>query len=272
MSDLIQNWFNTALLHDIGKILLDRSGQWTRHNELRRWSAQDAAGKELFKDYPTLAKNPPDFVALLGDTLVDQIASQHDVDAFDNTTPEKNAAIATHIADEVHKAMHAMIDEKGNSLEHDPRLSHLQASPSFYPYYGQAVKGISKKGKVIGWAEPQVAGELVPKVVEILREGHNLKHLLDLQGALLHFPHTSYIPHISLGLHQRFSGAIFYLAFRQLESLRKANRPSTDLETLNFYLITIAPDPLGAFYRLRNIQAFTQAVEDLRSHLFDAVF
>lgn len=263
MADDLMDWFRTALLHDVGKIVLDRSGQWTKHNDLRK--------SLLRSSYPTLSENPPDFVALLGDTLVDQILAQSEPNPRDSATLTDSGALAVHIADAVHKAMHRMIDEQGASLESDPRLSHLQASPSFYPYYGEAVKGLSRKGKVIGWTEPESA-KLVARAVDVLKRGNDLGQLFELQSLLLHFPHTSYIPHLSLGLHQRFSAAIFYFAWNKLEELRKANRPPTDLVALRFSLVTVTPDPLGLFYRLRNVRAFNQAVEDLRLRLFEKVF
>ena len=79
--------------------------------------------------------------------------------------------------------------------------------------------------------------------------------LLHVQRRFRCYPHTSYIPHISLAFHNRFMAVLFYLAYRALIDLQAEGKDHTALEELKFSVLTATPDPLHLFYRLRDVRA-----------------
>ena len=94
----------------------------------------------------------------------------------------------------------------------------------------------------------------------------SLCHLLALQDQVTGYPHTTYLPHLSLKLHQRFTALLLYFLMRRMEN---DNLPPNELE---FSVLTISPEPMSLFYRLRDVSTYERAVKVLRDQLFRRIF
>lgn len=244
------DWFAVALLHDIGKITLNKGGTWEDHEDLSKFL--DA---EKYPSY--LSQAQIDFCTLLGQDIVDYIKVHHD------ELTESREAQALLMADRFQKAMHGISEIKDD----DPQFSPLQTNPGFYPYYGQP--------RTRWW--PDDSAHQTLKMVSDLskmiqgKKPPGLKSLLNFVGSehFSRFPHTSYIPHISLSIHLRFTAVLFYFIWKKL-----AEYPDDliRLKEISFSVITIRPETLGLFYRLRDVDVHHNAIRDLRIQLFGRVF
>lgn len=241
----IWDWFQAAMLHDLGKTVLNKlNGQWEKHEDLSKPLPRS--------EYPDLTGFEAELATALGD-LVDRIKTHHGVEP--SLLTREIAALI--MADGFQKAMHQIED-----IEGDTRFGHLNSNPSFYPYYGSPQER---------WDAASAATLASRAIAKLKGKRLNLKALLGVQKHFLRFPHTSYIPHLSLALHHRFTAAIFYFLYKRLAEFPTA---LADLETVDFAfsLITVTPDPLSLFYRLRDLTAHKAATERLRSRLFRKLF
>jgi len=248
----IWEWFAAALLHDLGKTILNEHGVWGKHEEL------DVRHSPALK--PEAGRF--DFDALLSPGIAAKVRAHGDDIAADSDP----ALVATVIADRVQKAMHVVRNEEGEVIKDrtDP-YQVLSNNPPFYPYYGEPV---------LGW-ESETAADVLRNVVSDLEPvagSLTMDALLNVQRRFRCYPHTSYIPHISLAFHNRFMAVLFYLAYRALSELQAEGKDHTALEELKFSVLTATPDPLHLFYRLRDVRAHEMAVHALRRGLYDRVF
>ena len=249
-------WFKAALLHDIGKTVLNSTGWWSRHEALDK--PLSAA------DYPTLVgQGGVDFVKLLGRPMVDQIAGHHRGPSPERSTVE-NALV---MADRLQKAMYQSMTKDGGILEDAIKsvCPNARLTPPFYPYYG----------KPLAWTEAGSANLVLSLVsrMSAWQQRPTLRQILDLQKELLHYPHTTpNIPHNSLAFHHRFTALCFYFLHNALVELEKENKSIYDWDGLTFYLIAIKPDPLSLLYRLKDARAQRLTMDALRQRLFQKVF
>ena len=223
----IWEWFAAALLHDLGKTKLNQAGMWETHHDL----ARTPFGGQL----------PVDIVQL--------VAQHHDEVDFKakSHTPE---AVALIMADRFQKAMH-----QTEGWEQDERLSKLRHHPAFYPFYGLPEEGWDQhKSQVLG-----------SRIQEILKRKLSLRNLLALQDQVTAYPHTTYLPHLSLALHHRFTALLFYFLMRRMDD----GLPPTELK---FSVLRVNLEPMTLFYRLRDVNIYARAVNTLRSELFRRVF
>ncbi len=223
----IWEWFATALVHDLGKTVLDESGQWTDHEQLD--------------------KKP--FGSWLPTDIVSRVRLHHDNVDFEASSHSPEA-VALIMADRFQKAMH-----QTEHLEKDERLSRLQQHPAFYPYYGRVEEGYNQAK----------AAPIIDNLTRAASKQASLRNLLELQEGLLHYPHTSYLPHLSLALHHRFTALLFYFLIRRADG----GFPPLDLR---FSVLTVSPEPAALFYRLRDVDTHKRVVETLRKELFRRVF
>jgi len=248
----IWEWFAAALLHDLGKTILNEHGVWGKHWELD------------MRHSPTLESEAErfNFDALLSPGIAAKVRAHHDRIAADS----EMALVATVIADRVQKAMHVIRNEEGEVITDKTKpYDVLLYWPPFYPYYGEPV---------LGW-ESETAADVLRDVVSDLEPVAGrltMDALLHVQRRFRCYPHTSYIPHISLAFHNRFMAVLFYLAYRVLSKLQAEGKDHTGLTALEFSVITATPDPLHLFYRLRDVRAHEAAVHALRQGLYDRVF
>ncbi|MBM3299652.1 MAG: hypothetical protein FJY85_06840, partial [Deltaproteobacteria bacterium] len=223
----IWEWFAAALVHDLGKTVLDASGQWTDHEKLD----EKPFGKLL----------PPSIVekAKIHHAAVDLEAGSH--------SAEERALI--------------MVDGFQQAMGQVPRgPDELRQHPAFYPYYGLVETGYDQYN-----VQP-----LISRITGMLRERPfmeelSLKDLLELQKKLTHYPYASYLPHLSLALHHRFTALLLYFLRRQMNG-------GPPPEELKFSMLTVSPEPMALFYRLRDVETHSRVVKTLRRELFRRVF
>lgn len=184
---------------------------------------------------------PPDMIAL--------IAKHHDPIDFDSGT-QRQEEMALIMADRFQKGMHGAED-----LERDKRLDPLKKYPAFYPYYGTVEDG---------WDQGKAAG-LILGIRQVLNKGINLPNLMELDERTARFPPTTYFPHLSLSLHHRFSALLLYFLIKRSNQSRKMNE-------LGFSAVTVTPEAIPLFYRLRDVESHTRAVDFLREQVFRKVF
>lgn len=223
----VWEWFAAALVHDLGKTNLNKDGFWEAHEHLERTPFAEVLPADLMKR------------ASQHHDKVDLAARSH--------SPEAMSLI---MADGFQKGMHGTED-----LEKDPRLGKLTRYPAFYPYYGTIEEG---------WNRSKSAG-LIAEIKQVLSEGVDLAQLLALDDKAARFPHTTYLPHLSLSLHQRFSALILHFLVRRMNG----GLPPNELE---FSVITVTPEAMPLFYRLRDVESHRKAVEFLRVEVFQRVF
>ncbi|MBC8450283.1 MAG: hypothetical protein H8D78_21325 [Chloroflexi bacterium] len=218
----IWEWFAAAMLHDLGKTVLDTSGQWADHEEL---------DKKPFGDLL-----PPSIVekAKIHHAAVDLEAGSH--------SAEERALI---MVDGFQQAM--------GQVARGP--DELRQRPAFYPYYGSDETGYDQY-KV----QP-----LVARITNAAPQASSLRGLLALQKELTHYPYASYLPHLSLALHHRFTALLLYFLRRQMNG-------GPPPEELKFSMLTVSPEPMALFYRLRDVETHSRVVETLRKELFRRVF
>jgi hypothetical protein len=91
----VWEWFAAALIHDLGKTILNSQGKWTRlHHKL------DVTRSPMLEDKAQLF----DFESLLGTGILGKVESHHDrIDASSSL-----GLVATVVADRTQKAMHRM--------------------------------------------------------------------------------------------------------------------------------------------------------------------
>jgi len=223
----VWEWFAAALIHDLGKTVLDASGQFTDHERLD--------------------KKP--FGELLPVNIVDKAKIHHD---------PVDLQAGSHSAEELALIM---VDGFQQAMGQVPRgPDELRQHPAFYPYYGPVE---------IGYDQYKVQ-PLISRITGALQkwppfEDLSLKHLLDLQKELTHYPYASYLPHLSLALHHRFTALLLYFLWRQMDG----GPPPAKLE---FSILTVIPEPMVLFYRLRDVDTHKRVVERLRKELFRRVF
>ncbi|HQE98173.1 MAG TPA: hypothetical protein PLG06_00360 [Anaerolineae bacterium] len=256
-STTVRDGFIAMMIHDWCKTVLNADGKWTGHQKFD----PQAQGGVAFG--PSDAVTGTQLRELFGAQVVEYVKKHEEIrwGAADSVV----AAIG--IADRVQKAMYQLQDAHGTIISERelPEVLKLRLFPypPFYPYYGEAVTA---------W-DPHLAAQLLRDAVYTIQtQSATLPILLAAQRPFRRFPHTTYMPHLSLELHQRFAATLFLLVNKQLRQLQAAGRPFTDLTNLHFSVITAVPDPLELFYRLRDVTAYRKATRDLRADLYKSIF
>jgi len=240
MSNEIWDGFVAAMLHDVGKLALNRAGQWEKHFDL------DSVSERLSKEYG----EDIDFRGVLGERIVDIIRPHQEENISLNSSKTQ---IALALADKIQKAMSQQ--EKLNEF------SKLVNNPWFYPYYGYPNQ----------W-KPESALIELRRVIHTLqkaKKAFTAKDLLSVnRNFMLRYPGTSYLPHISLAMHHQLTGVLFLFIFDKLSTLRM---PS-EVKSVSFSLIEVIPDPLDFFYRLRDIIGYSNVVRKLEESIYRHLF
>lgn len=121
-----------------------------------------------------------------------------------------------------------------------------------------------------GWDESKRA-DYEKAINEEFHKEPLLANLLTLQRkALNDYPHTTYIPHLALGVHQQITAALFFLLWRKKEREHLAR--ADELRGFTLYAFTITPEPLAFFARLRYLNAYNETAETLGKHLYRELF
>ncbi len=246
----VMDWFLAVMIHDICKTLItnsvqdgvDGKGWWESHQNLNRAQSSGTS-----------------YAQFLTPEMVERISVHHR--KIPQSLPEENAFI---VADQLQKAMYESSTLGGGMLEDlMPKVyPGARFDPPFYPYYGQPTT----------WTQERSI-TLIQEIATALgawNQQPTLPDVLELEKKLVHSPHTSpNIPHNSLAFHQRLTAIFFYFIYRQLVQLKSVY----DWQKLDLAAVTIKPDPLNLFYRLKDVKAHETTVrERLRRGLFDRVF
>lgn len=256
----VNKCFTAMMLHDLCKAALDENGKWTgAHKKAAPEKGIAFRGGPIDSAY---LKN------LLGPTVYAEI-KQH-ASVIKPASPKEHLEHrAIVISDRVQKAMYQMRYDNGDVVDesHLPAAfrKHLFPHPPFYPYYGPVVPA---------W-DANAAGNLLRESIATLdrQRGHlTMDVLLEAQRPFRRFPHTTYIPHLSLEIHHRFAATLFLLTYNRLRKLQAEGKPCTALGRLHFCVVTAIPDPLELFYRLRDVKAYRDAARELRQDLYAALF
>ena len=242
------NGFVAAMLHDIGKVILNDAGNWGQHQDLDHPEKikllQEATGLASFRD-------------LLGDGVVDLIKAHHGYEKRFDLGEISAESLALSIADKIESAMYQPKErEKFEGKEFQRLRSHLQ----FYPFYRYPVRWNQTAANA---RVREVMGKLASN-----GRGIDVSRLLDFQKSLLDYPHLSYIPHVSLAVHHRLTAVLYLL----LAPVLKAMSAPTKLETFGFCILQVEPHQMGLFYRLRDVQAHKKITRQLTDQIFRKLF
>lgn len=254
-TEKLRDGFIAMMIHDWCKTVLNAEGTWKGHEKLD----PQAQGGVAFP--PTDAVTGSTLDAVFGAPVMHQ-AREHGHIHWDD-----QVSVATVWADRAQKAMYQLQDANGATVIESALPEILKRTlypyPPFYPYFGAAVTA---------W-EPAPAAQLLRGAFAVVqRHGVTMRTLLEAQRPFRRFPHTTYMPHLSLELHQRFAATLYLLLYKQLKPFKDARRQFSDLTTLKFSVITAIPDPLELFYRLRDVTAYHDAATTLRQDLYEWIF
>jgi len=232
----VQDWFQAALLHDLGK-----TRDWGHHAD---WSKMPYASTDTLKHIADLAREHHESVSPTSN--------------LDDITLLK-------LADRLQKGLYAHphaqdFEPRSHPPEIAAQAKQLLDAPVFQPYYGHSVT----------WDESRRA-YLESEIVAFLKNDPTLENFLRLQREKLYtFPHTTYIPHLALGLHQQITAVLFF--FLRRHARRHNLTQASQLQGFTLYAFTITPEPLAFFSRLRYLNAYVEATQKLRAYLFERLF
>jgi hypothetical protein len=251
--------FGAALIHDIGKV-----GELTTFAEKKRREGHELSHT---RDLPlmleaTFEKHsipwPPRFPASWFSVII----------------PPKGEATGTipaalKLADQISKQIqgeyYSRLEDENEWLAElektnkpaRERLRRHNLPTEFHPFFGSPKKWEAKDAD--------------PVFLQICRELGNeitMSSLMGIQELVRDFPHTRYVPHLSLKLHDQFAAALFYFVYRLY---REAGGPPKVTE-FEFFSFEVSPDLLDVFYRLRDVLACSRQAEDFYQHVFAHLF
>jgi hypothetical protein len=243
MKTEVRTGFMAALLHDLGKVILNNGGTWEKHYEIQ------------VRNNPYFTESNIDFKTLLGSDGYSMAKAHHknfdvrDLSELDRAVSEGRLSlerIALFLADKLQKGMYGISGDM-------PQRNN----PCYLPYYGQCKiwdKDVSRKTIM-------AIDERFSRYAPL-----GLKEALDLQELCI-IPHTTFIPHISLALHQRFSALLYYFIFKKLEKCTSVN----SLSKIRFSIFQISPDPPNLLYRMKDVRTLQMAMVRLRRFLIEDI-
>lgn len=233
----VQDWFKAALLHDLGK-----TRGWNIPGGHGDWSQTTLAANQDLKNIAALAK-------------------EHESAVSANSALDEIALLA--LADKLQKGLYGsspMETGKGLNAEEQRQRQQLLDAPWFDSFFGQAHR----------WDDSQRQA-LVTRIAAKLQESSKLWDLMGfLDAELNRYPHTTYIPHLALSLHQQLTAAIFFLMWRKAK--REELKSPLDLEGFTFHTFAITPQPLAFFYRMRYLAAYRETATRLERALFQELY
>lgn len=228
----------TTLIHDVGKVAelttlltkLRQEGQSISHSDLRKIVPR------FFKEFQ-IHETPqiPGLWYGLIEKRFDLPAAQFVRDAH---------KLGDQISKQIQGPAYSELEPGGELDKSDPdaanKLKRDKLPTHFFPYWGLPQLWDSAK-----------ADRVFQNVCGVIAKAPTLRALLSLQDAMEEFPHTRYVPHLSLKLHDKFAASLFYFIYRKLRELPDEAR----LTEFDFCAIEVSPDLLDVFYRLRDILA-----------------
>jgi len=227
IKDNIWNMFVAAMVHDIGKLSGDP--KFGKHENLRYIGKEFLGDENIFDD-------------ILGREVVDLIENHHN-GLIDQNDPFTLNCIK--LADRIQKSLHGI-----EETEEFYKIKSLQ----FYPYYKYPITW--EKNKTI---------DILKSISEELKNGVNvLRSILSIQNKLGYYPHTRYIPHISLAIHHQLSAVLSIFLYQNLKA--------SNLDDFKFYVVQVNPDQVSLFYRLRDVIAHKNIARELTNRIYRELF
>ena len=242
------NGFVAAMLHDIGKVVLNKAGNWEYHEDLDHPEKikllREATGLASFRD-------------LLGNEVVDLIKAHHGYAERFDLSEMSAESLALSLADRIESAMYQ--PEKREEFE-SAEFQRLRSRLQFYPFYRYPRR----------WDQAAANAQAREAIGKLASNGREIdvRRLLDFQESLIDYPHISYIPHVSLAVHHRVVAALYLL----LVPVLKAMPDPTKLDTFCFYVLQVEPHQMGLFYRLRDVQAHKKVTWQLMTGIWRRLF
>lgn len=225
IKDNIWNMFVAAMVHDIGKLSGDP--KFGNHEKLRY------VGKEFLGDESI-------FDNILGSEVVDLIENHHN-----GLIPNDPLTLnCLKLADRIQKSLHGI-----EKIKEFDKIKSLQ----FYPYYKYPI--IWEKNQAI---------DILKSISEELKRGVNVRSILSIQKKLGDYPHTRYIPHISLAIHHQLSAVLSIFLYQNLKE--------SNLDDFKFYVVQVTPDQVSLFYRLRDVIAHKNIAQKLIDKIYRELF
>ncbi|MEO0294274.1 MAG: hypothetical protein ABIN61_08675 [candidate division WOR-3 bacterium] len=238
----IWNGFISSMIHDIGKLLefrteimrdLSKEGKSTSHENLQDYL-------ELFGKKFAL---PP--VKLPSDVLT---LHKRKVEAG-------LEGVAMYLADRISKTIQGYPFDLENDQELTQRRS--QDPQRFYSFWGFPYD----------WDTDHMI-TVFRKIYNYLTKNINVKDLLEMQKEMINFPHTSYIPHLSLAVHHQFTAIIYYLIISKLKELSHFS----EFKEFKFSIIRVQPNFIDIFYRLRDVIICQKLSQILNRTIFRQIY
>ena len=123
------------------------------------------------------------------------------------------------------------------------------------------------------WKDPKLwdaseADRAFEQICRTLAGNPTPEALVVLQNVMNDFPHTRYVPHLSLRLHDLLAASLFYFIYRALREVGEWKK----LTEFAFYAFEVSPDLLDVFYRLRDVLACSRQASEFYRHLFAELF
>ncbi|MFQ6062839.1 MAG: HD domain-containing protein [Methanosarcinales archaeon] len=218
--------FVAAMVHDIGKLSGD--SKFGKHENLRYIGKEILGDESIFDD-------------ILGSEVVDIIENHHNglIDQNDSLTLN-----CIKLADRIQKSLHGI-----EEIDEFYKIKSLQ----FYPYYKYPITW--EKNKAI---------DILKSISEELKRGVNVRSILSIQKKLGYYPHTRYIPHISLAIHHQLSAVLSFFLYQNLKA--------SNLDNFKFYVVQVTPDQVSLFYRLRDVIAHKNIARELTNRVYRDLF
>ncbi len=242
--DTVKIWdgFTASMIHDIAKLLefkteimleLSKQNKSTSHENLKDY-LEIFAKKFLL---PPI-KLPPEVLTL------------HKI-----KTEAGLEGVAMILADRISKTIQGYPFE----LEEDQELkrSRTQHPQRFYSFWGFPYE----------WDTDHMI-TVFRKIYNYLTGDINVKALLQMQKEMINFPHTSYIPHLSLAVHHQFTAIIYYLIICKLKELSHF----TEFKEFKFSVIRVQPNFIDIFYRLRDVVICQKLSQNLNRTIFRQIY
>lgn len=241
-SGKIWNGFISSMIHDIAKLL-----EFKTEIMLELSKKNKSTSHENLPDYLEAFRKRFGLIAV---NLLPEVLTLHQRKAEAGVT-----GTAVTLADMISKT----IQDYPYNLEDDPELKKRrgQEPPRFYPFWGFHYE----------WDTDHMI-TVFKKVYNYLTRDINVRTLLEMQKEMLNFPHTTYIPHLSLAVHHQFTSAIYYMLIPMLRELASP----MELKKFNFSIIVVQPNFMDLFYRLRDVMVCQKLNEELNKSIFKQVY
>lgn len=245
--------FAATLLHDIGKVgeVAEVGRRWRRDGRSVRHDAQLQA--MLTDSYTRLKISGQPEIPNLWYELI--AGSEWRIGGTIHLAHKLADAVSKQIQGECYSRLENP-EWLCNHPEEQKKLHRDTLPTVFLPYFGNEKEwaGTKPNDKVSSHAD-----ETWANICRDISNGLTLPRILAIQDRLADFPHSRYVPHLSLRLHDLFAASIFYFAYLRLKELADPRQ----LGTFVFHTVEITPNLLDVFYRLRNVLACSSAAGHL---------